>query len=603
MVYASWTDLAGGTGCTSAANEPGSNVASTCRTRIWFASSSNGGATWGTPQAINPSASLNDQFNPWMAVDETSGRIGIIYYDTIADPGRKKTNVYYQSSTDDGASWSTPLPVTTAATDETAAGADSGNQYGDYNSLSGYAGSFWPSWTDRRGNAREEIWTANVLDGAAPCTPPAPPSFVSAVGASETQVNLTWSAVPGAPPVQYRVLRGTSPGGPFSQVGSTTDLWLNDTTAACGTTYFYVVRSFATCASDNSTAVSAATAACTACETQTLYSSDFEADSGLSDWSVGTFVAGGPVADWRGVQACAAASGTKVFRFGGSTCTGNYANNDFTFAQPNNTGGNVGIVVPAGMADTRLSFSHRRAFESDFDGGTLAVSLNGTNYVFVPASAILSGTTYNGTIDDSCPPAGAGGAAVFTGMAASFSNTTVDLDAACDAAGGGTGGCAGQSVRVAFTSISDCSVTDDGWFLDDVQVTACPAPPAFAGLDFHTVAPCRLIDTRLAAGPLGGPSLVPSSQRSFGLAGSCGVPATAGALVVNVTAIGPAANGNLSIFPADEAAPIASTINFTAGLNRANNAILPLSPAGAITVRSNTAGAVDLTLDVVGYFE
>lgn len=66
-----------------------------------------------------------------------------------------------------------------------------------------------------------------------------------------------------------------------------------------------------------------------------------------------------------------------------------------------------------------------------------------------------------------------GGIDVFTGVATSFANTTVDLDAACNAATGGSTGCAGLSVRVGFTSITDCSTTDDGWFLDDVTVTAC----------------------------------------------------------------------------------------------------------------------------------
>ena len=46
LVYATWTDLTGATGCTSAANEPGSNAASTCKTRIWFSRSTNGGTTW-----------------------------------------------------------------------------------------------------------------------------------------------------------------------------------------------------------------------------------------------------------------------------------------------------------------------------------------------------------------------------------------------------------------------------------------------------------------------------------------------------------------------------------------------------------------------------
>jgi hypothetical protein len=97
----------------------------------------------------------------------------------------------------------------------------------------------------------------------------------------------------------------------------------------------------------------------------------------------------------------------------------------------------------------------------------------GTNYTFVPATAILSGATYNGTVSNSCPPTGSAGVPIFTGSQTTFVNTVVDLDAACNAATGGTGGCAGQSVRIGFTSITDCSVTGDGWFLDDVTVTAC----------------------------------------------------------------------------------------------------------------------------------
>jgi len=163
-VYVTWTDLTGATGCTTAANEPGSNVASTCKTRIWFSRSTDGGATWSTAVMLNNQASLNDQFNQALAVDETTGKIGVMYYDTVADAGRKKTDVWYQSSSDDGVTWSAALKVTTAQTDETIAGANSGNQYGDYNSLSGTLGKFFPVWTDRRSGAKEEIWTAPIID-------------------------------------------------------------------------------------------------------------------------------------------------------------------------------------------------------------------------------------------------------------------------------------------------------------------------------------------------------------------------------------------------------------------------------------------------------
>ncbi|HBL28843.1 MAG TPA: hypothetical protein DD490_18570, partial [Acidobacteria bacterium] len=162
MVYASWTDLSGEAGCTLGSQAPNTNVNSTCKTRIWFSRSSDGGTTWSAPVKINNQAGLNDQFNQWMVVDETNGALGIIYYDTVDDAGRKKTDVWYQASFDDGATWNPAVKVTTAQTDETVAGANSGNQYGDYNGLSGHARVLFPSWTDRRNNAREEIWTAHI---------------------------------------------------------------------------------------------------------------------------------------------------------------------------------------------------------------------------------------------------------------------------------------------------------------------------------------------------------------------------------------------------------------------------------------------------------
>jgi hypothetical protein len=191
MVYAAWTDLSGETGCTAAANEPAGNVASTCKTRIWFSRSSDGGATWSAKVMLNNQVTKNDQFNQDLVVDETTGAVGVIYYDTVADAGRKKTHVYYQSSFDDGATWLPAVQVTTVQTDETVAGADSGNQYGDYNSLSGIAGTFFPSWTDRRAGQNEEIWTAKIVDQA--CTPPGVPTIGAASAVGANQVQVTWA--------------------------------------------------------------------------------------------------------------------------------------------------------------------------------------------------------------------------------------------------------------------------------------------------------------------------------------------------------------------------------------------------------------------------
>jgi hypothetical protein len=309
----------------------------------------------------------------------------------------------------------------------------------------------------------------SVTPVSAPCTPPAAPASASATGGTNS-ATVTWAAVSGA--TEYHILRSTTSGGPYTQVGTSATTSFADSGLNCNTTYFYVVRAAnsATCESGNSPQASATTAACPVCTTTTRYTNGFETGTGLSDWVKGTFLAGGSTTSWRGIQTCTAQTGSKIFRYGGSlTCTSDYGNNNFTYAQPNGT---AGIAIPAGSTTTRLSFGHRRGFETGFDGGTLAVSVDGTNYTFVPTAAILTGGT-NGTIAPDCAPAGAAGANVWTGTSSSFTTTTVDLDAACNAATGTSTGCAGRSVRIAFTSISDCSVTGDGWFLDNVTVTAC----------------------------------------------------------------------------------------------------------------------------------
>jgi hypothetical protein len=243
MVYATWADLTGAPGCADSGNEPGSTITSTCKTRIWFARSTDGGTTWAAPVMINNQAGLNDQYNQWLAVDETTGAIGVIYYDTVNDAGRKKTDMYYQSSFNDGVSWNAPVKVTSAMTDETVAGADSGNQYGDYNALSGYAGVFFPSWTDRRNNAREEIWTARVADVA--CTAPGSPVIGAATTPANNQIQVTWTA--GAPAAAsyniYRAVGSCASPGAFTRIASgVTGTSYLDPTVSGGTTYAYKIE-------------------------------------------------------------------------------------------------------------------------------------------------------------------------------------------------------------------------------------------------------------------------------------------------------------------------------------------------------------------------
>ncbi len=123
-----------------------------------------------------------------------------------------------------------------------------------------------------------------------------------------------------------------------------------------------------------------------------------------------------------------------------------------------------------------------------------------------------------------------------------------------------------------------------------------------AGTAFYTVTPCRIIDTRNAAGPLGGPALGPNQTRSLASASRCGVSTSATAVAVNVTVVSPAQSGHLTLAPTGIPKPNTTTINFRAGQVRANNAILPLGAAGGLTVYSSSPGDVHLVVDVNGYF-
>ncbi|HVT58966.1 MAG TPA: M12 family metallo-peptidase [Thermoanaerobaculia bacterium] len=158
----------------------------------------------------------------------------------------------------------------------------------------------------------------------------------------------------------------------------------------------------------------------------------------------------------------------------------------------------------------------------------------------------------------------------------------------------GTGGTfSGVSSSTTFSISADATVTAN-----------FGSPLASGGLNFFTLTPCRAADTRKPAGTLGGPALVPGNQRTLPLAGVCGIPSSARAISVNITVTNTTAAGDLQFYPAGSAIPSTSTINFGAGQTRANNAVLTLSQdgAGAVAVQVDSAGSLDVIIDVNGYF-
>jgi N-acetylneuraminic acid mutarotase len=117
-----------------------------------------------------------------------------------------------------------------------------------------------------------------------------------------------------------------------------------------------------------------------------------------------------------------------------------------------------------------------------------------------------------------------------------------------------------------------------------------------------TMVPCRVVDTRLAAGPFGGPIMASSETRSFDINnGPCvGIPGVVGAYSVNITVANPTAQGFLTAWPTGNPQPLVSTLNYRTGVNQANAAIVPADAAGSIEVF--VLQQTHVIIDINGYF-
>jgi M6 family metalloprotease-like protein len=131
-------------------------------------------------------------------------------------------------------------------------------------------------------------------------------------------------------------------------------------------------------------------------------------------------------------------------------------------------------------------------------------------------------------------------------------------------------------------------------------------PPAVARV-FVPLTPCRVLDTRNATGPLGGPSLQSAEIRSFVVIttpATCGIPSNAVTLSINLTAVSPPAAGELRLFPGNASSTNTSALSFSIDRARANNAHVVLSTdgTGSFKIHNDSAGSVHVVVDVNGYY-
>lgn len=126
-----------------------------------------------------------------------------------------------------------------------------------------------------------------------------------------------------------------------------------------------------------------------------------------------------------------------------------------------------------------------------------------------------------------------------------------------------------------------------------------------AGSPYSSLQPARLLDTRPSGATIDGlfqqTGLLPASTDvPLQVSGRGGVPDGALAAALNVTVVTPLSGGYVIAYPCGGSVPLASMLNFQAGITRASLAVLSLSASGQVCIRASVP--VQLLADVVGTY-
>jgi hypothetical protein len=115
------------------------------------------GATWSSPVRVNDDATRNSQFLPKIALDQTTGTLGVSWYDARNDLGQGSPNdtdgvadtdaqFWGAFSTTGGTSFGPNFRLSAGTSNAQAA--HNGIDYGDYSGLAFDAGVLHPAWSD-----------------------------------------------------------------------------------------------------------------------------------------------------------------------------------------------------------------------------------------------------------------------------------------------------------------------------------------------------------------------------------------------------------------------------------------------------------------------
>ena len=157
-------------------------------------------------------------------------------------------------------------------------------------------------------------------------------------------------------------------------------------------------------------------------------------------------------------------------------------------------------------------------------------------------------------------------------------------------------GTSSGSVSVFVTNTTNVVLDINGYFI----------PSSGSTLAFYPLTPCRVVDTRGADGPLGGPYLTHGQERDFPLLESSCIPSGADvkAYSLNFTVVPKTSGGvaYLTVWPQGQSKPLVSTLNDLTDTIVANAAIVPAGTGGEGGVATYASNDTDLVIDINGYF-
>jgi hypothetical protein len=250
----------------------------------------------------------------------------------------------------------------------------------------------------------------------------------------------------------------------------------------------------------------------------------------------------------------------------------------------------AGIMSPARLADTRPGSSTTDGRFAGIGrlGGERTLSVSVLGRAGVPASGVQAAILTVTAVQ----PSSGGYLTVFPnghGMPnASSVNYVADQIVANQViAGVGVDG----KVNIFSSADTDLIVDIAGW-----------VP---TGTDLHTQNPSRLVDTRSGGHTIDGQqqatgAVAAGAAITVQLAERSAVPANGfGSVILNVTAVGARSAGYLTVFPAGQTMPNASSLNFEAGQTIANQVIARVGTHGELVIF--TSAETDLIVDVAGW--